>query len=60
MVQWLTLRTSTAGGTGSTPGWGTKIPLAVCCSQKKKKLAEPLLVTGIVPGIGDPDELDKV
>ena len=26
-VQWLGLRTSTAGGTGSIPGWGTKIPL---------------------------------
>ena len=28
MVQWLELCTSTAGGTGSIPGWGTKIPQA--------------------------------
>ena len=27
-VQWLRLRTSTAGGMGSIPGWGTKISLA--------------------------------
>ena len=25
MVQWLRLHTSTAGGTGLIPGWGTKI-----------------------------------
>ena len=24
-------------GTGLTPGWGTKIPQAVRCGQKKKK-----------------------
>ena len=35
-VQWLGLRASTAGGTGSIPGQGTKIPHAVWCSQKKK------------------------
>ena len=28
LVQWLRLRTSTAGGTGSIPGRGTKIPRA--------------------------------
>ena len=37
VVQWLRLRTSTAGGTGSIPGQGTKIPHAVWHSQKKKK-----------------------
>jgi len=26
VVQWLRLHMSTAGGTGSIPGWGTKIP----------------------------------
>ena len=26
VVQWLELCTSTAGGTGLIPGWGTKIP----------------------------------
>ena len=34
MVQWVGLHTSTAGGTGSIPGQGTKIPHA---SQTKKK-----------------------
>ena len=29
--------TSTAGGTGSIPGWGTKIPHAVQRGQEKKK-----------------------
>ena len=29
-------RAATAGGTGSIPGWGTKIPCAVQCSKKKK------------------------
>ena len=40
-VQWLRLHASTAGGTGSIPGWGTKIPQAVQCRQKKKK--KPIL-----------------
>ena len=35
-VQWLGLRTSTAGGTGSITGWGTKIPQAVGCDEKNK------------------------
>ena len=29
--------TFTAGDAGSTPGWGTKIPGAMWCGQKKKK-----------------------
>ena len=37
-VQWLGPCASTAGGTGSIPGRGTKIPKAVQCSQKKKWL----------------------
>ena len=36
-VQWLRLRTSTAGGSGLIPGRGTKIPHAVQHGQKKKK-----------------------
>ena len=36
-VQWLRLRDSSAGGTGSIPGWGTKIPRAAWCGQKDKK-----------------------
>ena len=37
MVQWLRLHTSNAGGMGSIPGWGTKIP---CATQQKKKKKE--------------------
>ena len=29
VVQWLRLHASSAGGAGSIPGWGTKIPHAV-------------------------------
>ena len=34
MVQWLGLLASTAGGTGSIPGQGTKIPRAAQGSHK--------------------------
>ena len=37
VVQWLRLPASTAGGMGSIPGPGTKIPHATWRSQKKKK-----------------------
>ena len=36
VVQWLRHRTSTAGGTGSTPGQGTMIPHAEWPKRKKK------------------------
>ena len=36
-VQWLRLCTYNAGGAGSIPGRGTRIPHATWCSQKKKK-----------------------
>ena len=36
-VQWLRLHTSTAGGTGSIPGWGMKIPHAAQPKKKRKK-----------------------
>ena len=36
-VQWLRLRTSTAGGTGSIPGQGTKIPHAKGNGKKGSK-----------------------
>ena len=36
VVQWLRLYASTAGSTGSVPGWGTKIPHAARWGQKKK------------------------
>ena len=35
VVQWLTLYASTAGGTGSIPGLGTKIPNAMQSKEKK-------------------------
>ena len=37
MVQWLRLCTSTAGGVGSNPGRGTKIPHTEHSEAKKKK-----------------------
>ena len=36
MVQWLGLHASTAGGTGSTPVHGARIPQAAWRGQKKK------------------------
>ena len=36
VAQWLRLHTSHAGGTGSIPGQGSKIPHAVWCKKKKK------------------------
>ena len=36
-VQWLRLHAYTEGGTDSIPGWGTKIPQAMECGQKKKE-----------------------
>ena len=40
VVLWLRLCASTAGGTGSIPGQGTKIPHAAQHGQKKKKNEE--------------------
>ena len=37
MVHWLKLSACTAGGMGSTPGWGTKILQATGCGQKSTK-----------------------
>ena len=34
VVQWLRCHTSTAGGMGLIPGWGTKIPHDTWCGQK--------------------------
>ena len=36
-VHWLRLWASTAGGTGSVPGWGTQIPHLMLCGAAKKK-----------------------
>ena len=37
MVQWLRLGGPNAGWVDSIPGWRTKIPHAVQCSQKKRQ-----------------------
>ena len=37
-VQWLGLRASSAGGTGSITGWETKIPHATWHGQKRSQL----------------------
>ena len=37
VVQWTRLLGSNAGGSGSFPGQGTKIPHGVLCSQKKRE-----------------------
>ena len=42
VVQWLRLHTPNTGGTGSIPDQGTKIPHAMQCSQKKKKIINNL------------------
>ena len=36
VVQWLSLCTPTAGGAGSIPGWGTKVPHAAQRSKRKQ------------------------
>ena len=36
-IQWLGLHASNAGGVGSIPGWGTKIPHAVQHGQRKER-----------------------
>ena len=38
VVQWLRLRVSKAGCMGSIPGWGTKIPHATQCGNKRKEI----------------------
>ena len=43
MVQWLRFCASNAGGAGSSPGRGTKIPHAVQHGQKKKKKKATIL-----------------
>ena len=52
MVQWLRLCTSIAGGTGSIPGQGTKIPYAVQRSQKKPKRPGTIRLRLTVRGCG--------
>ena len=36
VVRWLGLCASNAGGMGSIPGWGTKVPYAELCGQNNK------------------------
>ena len=44
VAQWLRLCISNAGGMGSIPGRGTKIPYTLCHSQKKKQRDYDLLL----------------
>ena len=44
VVQWLGLDTFTAEGFDSIPGWGTRIPQAVRCGQKKIKNKTLILI----------------
>ena len=37
--QWLRLHAAKVEGTASIPGWGTKIPIALQCGQKKRFIA---------------------
>ena len=37
MFHWLRLHVSNTWNSGSVPGWGTKLPHAMQCSQKKKR-----------------------
>ena len=46
VVQWLRLHASTAGGGGSIPGQGTKIPHALGHGQKKKKKRREVYLFG--------------
>ena len=42
VAQWFRLWSSTTGGTGLTPGWGTKIPPQK--NEKKKKKKSPIFL----------------
>ena len=54
MVQWLRVCVSTAWGRNLIPGWGTKIPHAFRCGQKKKKKKDVPLTT---PSSGSPQTI---
>ena len=60
-VQWLRLCPANAGGAGSIPGWGAKIP--ACLSawpedlKKKKKKSEGKIGTSLVVPMDHPMEL---
>ena len=45
MVQQLRLHGSNAGDSSPIPGQGTKVPHAVWCGPKKKKIGNPVLGT---------------
>lgn len=49
-VQWSRLRTSSADGSGSIPGWGTKTPQVTWYSPKKKDSSnyEKCVTTGLL------------
>ena len=45
VVQWVRLCAPTAGGTGSVPGGGTKIPHVTQLGQKKKRISKEIKIT---------------
>ena len=48
MVQWLGLGALTPRGPGLVPGWGTNIPQAGQCGQKKKKILQQCLTASAI------------
>ena len=65
VVRGLRLLTSTAGDTGSIPGWAMKIPHAVQCGQKKRRrylYGRKVLTffTGKAAGVSQVEEAEDV
>ena len=48
-VQWLGLCALTAKGPGLVPGWGTRIPRAAQCGQKKNKKSSCIAMLRTIP-----------
>ena len=57
-VQWLALCASNAGGVGSIPGWGTRIPHAARGSKKNKKIKK--LQALFIKGLCKINEKEKI
>ena len=50
-TQWLRFHASSTGGSGLIPGWGTKIPHVIWCSQKIKYRKDDDVDIGIEHGL---------
>lgn len=57
VVQWLELYAFTAKDLGSVCGRGTKIPRAICCSQRKKQKAPSSPSPSLSEVMSNPDPL---